>query len=197
MSWKVSIGGVFKTVAVTYTNVFKVRVGGAWKDVSRVFTYSTYGSPPTIGWRVSWQRDPPPGPPPPPPPPAPPPSPPPPPPPPPTVLSVTITPTATSGRSNIGGPNVATPNVTAAASGGTGPYSYHWELISWSASTPPTAQTPNAAVTSFLQTGMGDDEYDTAQFRVTAVDALNNFGTATINVSFTTFVKDFNYRDNL
>lgn len=197
MSWNVNRSGTFRTVSTAVANVFKVYVGGAWKDVARVLVYKTYGSPPTIGWRVSWQRDPPPGPPPPPPPPTPPPSPPPPPPPPPTVLSVTITPTSVSGRSNIGGPTVNTGNATAAASGGTGPYTYHWEVISWSAATPPTANAANNAVTYFTQTGMSDEEVDTAQFRVTAIDALGNFGTATVDATFTTFIRDFNFRGSL
>jgi hypothetical protein len=191
--WKVSIGGVWKTVPTTITNVFKVRVGGAWKDVSRVLVYKTLGDPPLSGWRVCWQRDPPPGPPPPPPPPAPPPSPAPPPPPPPTVLSVSIAPTSIA-KATKNSNSVLTGAVTATATGGTAPYSYHWSLDSWTNTFPPTATGPDSATTQFFQDDMGADDDQSAVFRVTVSDALGNVGTASINVEFSTYT--FNRNDH-
>jgi hypothetical protein len=191
VSLKVSIGGVFKTIAVAYTNVFKVRVGGAWKDVSRVFIYKTHGSPPTVGWRLVWQRDPPPGPPPPPPPPAPPPSPPPPPPPPPTALSVTTTPPSSIHGNKQGSGTVNTAAVTANVSGGTPPYTYFWECVAYERSPPATALSPSAATTQLQQTGMGFDDWTSATFRVVVSDAVNNIGTAEILASFSTFTRDY------
>jgi hypothetical protein len=189
VSWHVSIGGVFKLIATTYTNVFKVRVGGAWKDVARILAYKTYGSPPQIGWRVSWQRDPPPGPPPPPPPPAPPPSPPPPPPPPPAVLDVTITPTpAYKSRKNSG--TVTSPVLTAVVSGGTGPYTCHWDLVSWDHTPPPTFSTPDATTTQVTQDEMFSDDSAYITVRATFVDAYGSVGSATVDITLTTYTWD-------
>lgn len=188
MSWNVSRSGTFRNVSTTVANVFKVYKGGAWKDVARVRTFKTVAG--LQGWRDSWLRDPPPGPPPPPPPPSPPPSPAPPPPPPPTVLSVTITPSPLSKTAKNGSGSVGTGIATVSASGGTGPYTYHWELLYWSSTTQPVINSPNAAATTFTQPGMGTDDHQTATFRVTAVDSLSNFGTASLDVSWTTYPWD-------
>jgi hypothetical protein len=174
---KVFKSGVAKIVDTT--NVFKVRVGGVWKDVVSVRVYKTNGG--TVGWRNVWQKSATP-----PPPPPPPPAPPPPPPPPPTSLSVSVSPPSAYGWRN-GAGNVFTNDVTATASGGTGPYNYVWELVNWTASTPPGASAPNSDVTHFSQTGLGNGQDVTAQFKVTAVDSLNNIGSAFVNVEFQSF----------
>lgn len=187
MSVNFSIGGVFKNVSTALATVFKVYVGGAWKDVSRVLVFKTYGT--DNGWRVAWQRDPPPGPPPPPPPPAPPPSPAPPPPPPPSVLSVTVTPHFATGSVNTGFAGgtftVATNNVTAAATGGTGPYQFAWSIIRYDAG-PPVVSSPSAATTHFSLSGMAPDDYETGDANVVVQDSLGNVGSAQIPLIFET-----------
>jgi hypothetical protein len=108
---------------------------------------------------------------------------------PPSVLTVSITPSPIAGHSN-GGPTVTTnQTATAAASGGTAPYFYHWDLISWTASTPPFANSPDAAITTFTQNGLDDNVTMSAVFRVTVHDGNNSVGTASVSVYFNTTVK--------
>jgi hypothetical protein len=179
VSLQFSIGGVFKTVSTAFANVFKVRVGGAWKDVSRVRIFKTVAG--MQGWRDVWARATVPSPPPPPP------APPPPPPPPPVVITVTLN-APTAYGSKIGAGTVTTSfSTVATASGGTGPYSYHWEVTSWDYTAPPTATAPDANTSKFTQTGMFSDDSAHATFRVTAVDTIGNIGTAHVDCQWDTF----------
>lgn len=112
------------------------------------------------------------------------------------VLSVTITPTTVGGHSN-GGPTVVSTAAASSASGGTAPYTYHWEITSWSASSPPVINSPDSASTTFTQNGLADDVTATATARVTVVDSKGNVGRASVSLYFNTSTRDLNPRSTL
>lgn len=169
---------------VDTTNIFKVYVAGAWKDITFLRVYETTGDPPQSGWRDVWVKNavvPAPAPPPVDPPVV----------PPPVVLNVTITPASPiSGRSTVAPANVQAPklsNAVAAVSNGTGPYVYSWSIVSWSSSVaPPSITVPNAAATKFAQLINEDEGFETARFKCTVQDSLGNTGQAFCDVEFRT-----------
>lgn len=65
--------------------------------------------------------------------------------------------------------------------GGTGPYTYAWTLISYDAGVPPTATSPATASTEFTQTGIGPADAFSAVWSCTVTDA--NLNTAAANVT--------------
>jgi hypothetical protein len=87
------------------------------------------------------------------------------------TLSVSVSPTAGSGFSFGTGiattenPNVATP------SGGTAPYTYAWEIVSYtSLSGPPAINSPTSASTDFTQSGIDPNTTVSAQAQVVVTD---------------------------
>lgn len=178
MSLKVRVAGAWKTVAPT--NVMRVRRSGAWKTVERMRIWRTING--LAGWREFYVKSgttPTPNP-----------SPTPAPSTPPRVtLKVTLTPTQISGtKTGIG--TVLTPSVTASISNGTAPFTYAWQVVKWSALAAPTAVSPAAATTTFSQTGMGTDDYQSATFKVTVKDVNGNKGSAQILVEFYTSTRE-------
>lgn len=77
-----------------------------------------------------------------------------------------------------------TADVTTTPSGGVGPYTYAWALISYDAGVAPTILSPTAATTKFVQTGLAPGDYFTALFRCTVTDSLLNTATADCNAGF-------------
>ena len=77
--------------------------------------------------------------------------------------------------------NGSTTAVTASASGGTGPYTYHW--VSDSSDIVPNS--PNNAATAFNWSGLADGDIAFANVTVTATDSLGATGYQIISVSVT------------
>lgn len=101
------------------------------------------------------------------------------------TLRVDVLPPFTSGFTH-GTGVVTTGPVTATGSGGTAPYTYAWTLLAHSAFTPPTADTPAVAVTSFTQTGIAPSTAEDASWKCTVTD--DNGNTADSDPVDTTFV---------
>lgn len=96
-----------------------------------------------------------------------------------TAFAVSASPGTVNGHGN---GTATTGNTTAAASGGTPPYSYAWTLTDHTNSTPPSIGSASAATTSFTQTNIAAGDVDTADFRVTATDSAVPANTATDDV---------------
>ncbi len=172
---KVSIGGLFKTVGTA--NVFKVFKGGAWKDVQFVRVWKVING--QGSWKDVWVRAAT----------APAPAPAPvdvPPPAPPIALSVSIIPSDVFGTAYATGTVETNRDAIVSVSGGTGPYTYHWGLVNWSANTPPTVQASSEAATRFLQAMPLLNRTETATFSCLVVDSLGNQGSAQVNATWTT-----------
>ena len=90
-------------------------------------------------------------------------------------IAVFCTPFSVSGHSPSG---PATSNLTtAAASGGTAPYTYLWTIEEQGAVATPTINSPTADATTFTQGGLSAaGGYITDIFRVTATDSLGATG---------------------
>lgn len=101
------------------------------------------------------------------------------------TLRVDVLPPFTSGFTH-GTGVVTTGAVTATGSGGTAPYTYAWTLLSHSAITPPTADSPTSAVTTFTQTGIAPSTAEDASWQCTVTD--DNGNTANSDPVDTTFV---------
>jgi hypothetical protein len=86
------------------------------------------------------------------------------------------------GFSNTG--TITTNTVTATPSGGTGPYTYAWTLISHDGPVNPTATSAATAATAFTQTGVGPGEIYSAVFRCTVTDSLAATATADCTAHF-------------
>jgi hypothetical protein len=89
------------------------------------------------------------------------------------TLRVTVTPGIVSG-STVGTGTVTTNAATAVGAGGTAPYTYAWTLLSHSAVTPPTADTPSADDTTFTQTGIMPSTAEDATWKCTVTDDNGN-----------------------
>lgn len=94
--------------------------------------------------------------------------------------------TATAVPSHVGGlcigtGTAATSVCTATPTGGTGPYTYAWAVVSYDNDIAPTAALPTNAATVFIQTNIGVGEEYVATFRCTVTDA--NLETTTCDVS--------------
>jgi hypothetical protein len=86
------------------------------------------------------------------------------------------------GFSNTG--TITTNTVTATPSGGTGPYTYAWTLISHDGPVNPTATSAATAATAFTQTAVGPGEIYSAVFRCTVTDSLAATATADCTAHF-------------
>lgn len=156
----------------------RVRRSGAWKNIVRIRIYKGGA------WKLV---HPPLTPPPPPPPPSPPP---PSPPPPASGLSVYIDPTTVYGvKSNCppNGPVVTNPSAAAVVSGGTPPYTYQWEAVSWNSPAAPVIANPTSNSTKFTVADNGSSDNETqATIRCRVTDALAAQVTATVEAIFLT-----------
>lgn len=97
----------------------------------------------------------------------------------PTLSASASPPTATGGA--FGG-SASTGACTAIASGGLGPFSYAWALLSYTTPAPPSADAPATATTTFTGQVGGN-----ATFRVTVTDSLGSTAQATVAVSLVDF----------
>jgi len=97
-------------------------------------------------------------------------------------MTASASPETVFGFSN--GSGVATTDATTVTpSGGTAPYTYSWTVLSFDNATPPTADTPNAATTTFTQTGIGIGESYSATWQCEVTDSSPSPYTAVANVS--------------
>lgn len=85
-------------------------------------------------------------------------------------MAAVASPSSVSGTT-FGTGTAATNNTTVTPSGGTPPYTYAWQLVSYDAPVAPTASSPNGAVTSFVQTGMGMGDSYAAIFQCVVTDS--------------------------
>lgn len=99
------------------------------------------------------------------------------------TLTVEASPT-TVGKIALGTSTATSNATTATPSGGTGPYTYLWILLSHDADVPPAATQPTSAVTAFIQTSMVPDGTYTSQWRVTVTDANSFTATAEVTANF-------------
>jgi hypothetical protein len=91
-------------------------------------------------------------------------------------FNVTISPGLVSGT-EFGTGTATTGTATASATGGTGPYTFAWTLISYThPTTAPTITSAATAATKFIQTNIGAGADYSADFRVTATDSIGNTG---------------------
>jgi hypothetical protein len=77
-----------------------------------------------------------------------------------------------------------TDDTTVTPSGGAGPYTYAWTLITFSGGNSPTVTAASFATTAFRQTGSGGPESNTATFRCTVTDSLGATATADVDATF-------------
>jgi len=83
-----------------------------------------------------------------------------------------------------GGSGLATTDsTTVTPSGGTAPYSYAWTLLTFDNATPPSADLPTAATTTFTQTGIGPSENYSATWQCEVTDSSPSPYTALAYVS--------------
>lgn len=172
MSLKVFRSGLWKTVADT--NVFRVRVGGVWKDVNKVRVWATHGT--TTGWREVWVKASPT------PTPTPPPDPTPPTPPTPTITVAKNPPSVSGTRTTPG--TVTTTSVTVTPSGGTAPYTYQWLLQSYDQPSAPIAVNPTNPTTAFRQSMANYDDSGYGDFKCIVTDSLGFTGSTTVRANF-------------
>ncbi|MBB6424933.1 hypothetical protein HDC35_000630 [Sphingopyxis sp. JAI128] len=64
-----------------------------------------------------------------------------------------------------------TDSTTCTPSGGTPPYSYAWEVVTYDGPVTPTAVSPTSATTGFRQTSIGISAYYVATFRCLVTDS--------------------------
>ena len=102
------------------------------------------------------------------------------------ALSLAASPTSVGGGS-FGGSPATTDSTTATPTGGTGPYTYAWTLISYSSGTAPTINSATSATTTFIQTGLGPGGYESAVFRCTVTDSLAATAQADVDAFFFDF----------
>lgn len=96
---------------------------------------------------------------------------------PPPYLTVSISPTVASGTSGAG--ICTSNNVTAGASGGTGPYTYSWTYVS---GTTMTLSSTTAATINFSHLVSSGTPNVGATYRCTVTDSLGNTGSDTVDV---------------
>lgn len=98
-------------------------------------------------------------------------------------FAVTSAPNFVVGSSYLTG-TATTDSTTATATGGTGPYTYAWTLLSYThPTTAPTITGAALATTAFIQTNIGVGQDFQAHFRVTATDSATPANTATYDVT--------------
>lgn len=86
--------------------------------------------------------------------------------------------------STLGTGTATTDATTVTPSGGTGPYTYAWTVVSYdNPSAAPTATAPAAATSAFTQTSIGIAEAYNATWRCTVTDSAVPANTATVDVA--------------
>lgn len=97
------------------------------------------------------------------------------------ALTLSASPASASGIAASNSPiNVTTNSVTAVPTGGTGPFTYAWTVVSFTGPSSPFVTSVTSAATTFRQNTMTPDTTASAVFRCTVTDA---FGlTATVDV---------------
>lgn len=103
------------------------------------------------------------------------------------TLAVALSDDEVQGTSSGTGTATTSPAVTATASGGTAPYTYAWTLENYTASVPPTANSPTAATTTFTQTSMDPGGIYTSAFRITVTDANSVTAFNIVSANFADF----------
>lgn len=99
------------------------------------------------------------------------------------ALAASATPASVAGSSLATG-SITSGTVTVSASGGTGPYTHAWTLISHDNLTPPTVNFPAAAMTNFTQSNVGYNGTYSAVFRDSVTDATPTTVTVDVPVSW-------------
>lgn len=186
MAFSIYKAGVKKTIA----NV-RIRKSGAHKNVNFIRIWKTIGG--MGAWRDVWVRAGPP-----------PPAPPPPvvvpPPPPPVTLTVSIAPATVNGNkiTALAADSAQTSIATATVSGGTGPYTYNWSVVSWShlTKTPTVVAQVDPAQARFNQTQIAANTDESAVFKCIVQDSLGNTGSATVNAHWAVTTRDWDIGDN-
>lgn len=80
--------------------------------------------------------------------------------------------------------NVTTNSVTAIPTGGTGPFTYAWTVVSYTAATSPVITSATNASTTFRQDSMAPDTTASAVFRCTVTDAFGLQATVDVPADF-------------
>ena len=94
------------------------------------------------------------------------------------TLACALDTTAVSGFS-AGTGTATTGTCTASGSGGTGPYTYAWNLVSYTlVAFPPTANSASSAASTFTQTGIDPNTTESAIWTCTVTDSLSNTATS-------------------
>lgn len=94
------------------------------------------------------------------------------------ALACALDTTAVSGFS-AGTGTATTGTCTASGSGGTGPYTYAWNLVSYTlVAFPPTANSASSAASTFTQTGIDPNTTESAIWTCTVTDSLSNTATS-------------------
>lgn len=88
------------------------------------------------------------------------------------------------GADGLGDGTITTNSVTVIPTGGVGPYTYSWAMLSYSAATPPTIASAGLATTFFTQTGVGAGDAETATFRCTVTDSGGESATVVVAAIF-------------
>ena len=99
-------------------------------------------------------------------------------------MSASASPSATSGFA-IGVSAITTNSTTVTPTGGTGPYTHAWTLLSRDhPTTDPTANSPTSATTTFTQTNVMAGGFYTAEFLDTVTDSLGATATVTVTTTY-------------
>jgi hypothetical protein len=85
-------------------------------------------------------------------------------------MSAVAAPATVSGNT-FGTGTATTDATTVTPSGGTPPYTYAWQTVSYDNPTPPDVDSPSSAATTFNQTGIGPGESYSAVFRCLVTDS--------------------------
>lgn len=96
-------------------------------------------------------------------------------------LTVAISPSFASAVGNSG--TLTTNAVTASPTGGQGPFTYAWSVVSYEG-TLPVVNSPATATTTFRQSGLSLEEDNDCTFRVTVTDSLGTTATANVSALF-------------
>ena len=140
---KVRVGGAWKDISGA-----SVRVGGSWRRLQAIKVYAD------SAWRTV------------------------------ATFASPLDLTLSASTANKTGTNstVTTGNITATPSGGQGPFTYAWAKQSGGSI---SATNATSAQSGFRATGMAIDEQRTAVFRCTCTDAFGSSDTADVSVTIT------------
>lgn len=102
-----------------------------------------------------------------------------------TPMSVSFTPPFAAGSAASGSPvTVVTNTVTGVVTGGLGPFSYAWSLVSSSGGETSTASSPAFASSFFSKPSVASGEVWGDTFRLTVTDSIGSTASGDLAVSF-------------